>query len=163
MSKLQLCISALFDPDDREAVNSMLGELPDDTRQDALRIQLAAVRYSGGSLQRLRSAIAVCRRDFRDLLMNAGFGEDINEHLSWVPRPFHKHDLVNWLNGERIRGVEFRPNEDAWKLTAIQRIKKDAKVISLVGLEPTVVYLVRYLSGKEEQVPQTYLVKQNAG
>lgn len=157
--KLEQCISALFDTEDHESALSMLDDPPSNTLQDALRLQLAAVRYSGGSLKRLQSAIELCKRDFRDLLMYAGLGEDISAHLAWVPRRFRERDAENWMNGRQIEGVEFGPNEDVWKLTSIQRKKKDAKIISLAGLEPVPVYLVRYSSGKEQLVAQHHLIR----
>ncbi|MCG8456113.1 MAG: hypothetical protein MI919_07515, partial [Holophagales bacterium] len=92
-------------------------------------------------------------------LMNAGFGEDVHAHLAWVPRPFHEQDAETWRNGGRIDGVELGPDEDVSRRTKIRHRKKDAKIISLAGLEPTVVYLVRYLSGKEELVAQDHLVE----
>ena len=159
MDRIQQCIAVLFDGDDHESALSMLDELPDNTRQDTLRLQLAAVRYSGGSLQRLRDGIELCEQDIRDLLMNAGFGEDATAHMKWIPRPFRKIDAEKWMNGDQIDGVDFGFNEDAWRLTTIQRRKKDARVISLEGVEPVVIYLVRYLSGKEELVAQNHLVK----
>ena len=158
LAKLQQSISILFDTEDYESVLSRLEELQTDERQVPLRLQLAAIRRSGGSLQRLKSAIELGKQDFRDLLMSAGFG-DPNAHLKWVPRPFHQRDAESWLAGGQIEGVEFGPYEDAWYLTTIRHRKKDAKVISLYALEPTVIYLVRYLSGKEELVAQNRLIK----
>ncbi len=161
LAKLQQSISILFDTEDYESVILMLDELPRDGRQPFLRLKLAAIRRSGGSLQRLESAVELGKQDFRDLLMSAGFG-DPNAHLRWVPRPFHKRDADRWLAGGQIEGVKFGPYEDAWYLTTIRRRKKDAKIISLYALEPTVIYLVRYLSGKEELVAQNNLVKRES-
>jgi len=49
------------------------------------RLQFAALRLSEGNLDKLNRAIALSNRDWRDLLMAAGFAEDINAHVSWVP------------------------------------------------------------------------------
>jgi len=82
----------------------MLDDLPSDTRQDLLRIQLAAVRFGGGSLERLKIAVELCKQDFRDLLMSAGFGQDSNAHLAWASRPVHERDAGNWMNGGKTEG-----------------------------------------------------------
>ncbi len=49
------------------------------------RYRFAALKLSGGDLERLRQAVALARRDWRDLLMAAGFGHDIYEHERWLP------------------------------------------------------------------------------
>ena len=162
MEREQECIEALFEPLDRDVAFSMLSELPGNTKQDPKRIRLAAIRYSGGSLERLEDAIKLCKRDFRDLLMNAGFGE-VDAHLQWCPRKFEQTDIENWLDGKKLDGVDFEPNEDVWKLTVVLRRKKAAKILALDRVEPNVVYLVRYSSGREELVAQSHLVKKCAG
>ena len=139
---------------------SMLDGLRIDRRPASLYLKLAAVRCSGGSLQRLKHAIEMGNQDFRDLLMDAGF-EGANAHLKWVPRPFYQRDAEHWLAGGQIDGVEFGPYEDVWYLTTILRRKKDAKIISLYALEPTVIYMVLYVSGKEELIAQNHLVKRD--
>ncbi|MEM7067182.1 MAG: hypothetical protein AAF572_28960 [Cyanobacteria bacterium P01_B01_bin.77] len=159
MAKLQQALSILFYPDEYESAVSMLDDLQIDRRPASPYLKLAAVRCSGGSLERLKSAIEMGNRDFRDLVMSARFCEGTNAHLKWVPRPFHKRDAEHWLAGGQIEDVNFGPNEDAWFLTTIRRKKKDAKIISLYALEPTVIYLVRYLSGKEELMAQNHLIK----
>lgn len=50
------------------------------------RIQFAALRASGGTLEGLQQALALGRADWRDLVMSAGFG-DPQAHLSWQPGP----------------------------------------------------------------------------
>ncbi len=49
------------------------------------RLQLAAIRLSRGSLEGLSKATSLAQQDFRDLLMAAGFGEDVEAHKSWWP------------------------------------------------------------------------------
>ena len=34
----------------------------------------------------IENAVALAKRDWRDLLMAAGFGEDIHAHMSWLPK-----------------------------------------------------------------------------
>jgi hypothetical protein len=49
------------------------------------RIRFAALKTSHGSIEGLKSAIALGNQDFRDLLMSAGFGYDVKSYLSWMP------------------------------------------------------------------------------
>ena len=158
MTKLHQAISILFEPEEYESAILMLDDFQIDRRPVSLYLKLAAVRCSGGSLQRLEDAIEMGNQDFRELLLDAGF-EGTNAHLRWVPRPFHQRDADHWLAGGQIEGVKFGPCEDVCYLTMIRRIKKDAKIISLYALEPVVIYLVRYLSGKEELIAQNHLFK----
>ena len=48
------------------------------------RVRLAALKCSDGDLAKLDAAIALANRDFRDLLMAAGFS-DPTAHLDWRP------------------------------------------------------------------------------
>jgi hypothetical protein len=48
------------------------------------RIRAAALKRSGGSLDELDVAIRLASRDWRDLLMAAGFGEDVSAHEAWL-------------------------------------------------------------------------------
>lgn len=59
---------------------------PAATPESLERIRFAALRLSGGTLDGLRSAVALAQLDWRDLLMYAGFGENITAHLRWHPR-----------------------------------------------------------------------------
>jgi hypothetical protein len=48
------------------------------------RFRFAALKLSNGSLERLREAITLAKADWRDLLMGAGFGEDVHAHGRWL-------------------------------------------------------------------------------
>ena len=48
------------------------------------RIWLAALKMSGGSIAGLEKAAKLARRDWRDLLLGAGFGNDLTAHLRWA-------------------------------------------------------------------------------
>lgn len=48
------------------------------------RVRFAAIKLSGGRLDELRRAIALAKTDWRDLLMAAGFGQDIDAHERWL-------------------------------------------------------------------------------
>jgi hypothetical protein len=47
------------------------------------RIQCAALKASGGKLDKLYDAIALAQTDWRDLLVAAGFANDPRAHLDW--------------------------------------------------------------------------------
>jgi hypothetical protein len=87
-------VSALFAPKDVAAANRMLevdcgNELPflqDWTPESLERIRFAVLRISRGDLVRLRDAVMKARTDWRDVLVEAGFGNDPNAHTKWRPR-----------------------------------------------------------------------------
>lgn len=47
-------------------------------------IRFADMKLSDGHLDRLLEAIELAQQDWRDLLMAAGFGEDVNAHKRWL-------------------------------------------------------------------------------
>jgi hypothetical protein len=49
------------------------------------RIRLAVVRLSKGELADLRAAIREANTDWRDVLVAAGFANDIEAHRHWTP------------------------------------------------------------------------------
>lgn len=49
------------------------------------RYRFAAMKLSQGSLARLQDAIALAKTDWRDLLMSADFGHDVDAHRFWEP------------------------------------------------------------------------------
>lgn len=53
--------------------------------QELERYQFAALKLSRGKLPRLLDAIQLAKTDWRDLLMAAGFGENVRAHLDWNP------------------------------------------------------------------------------
>ena len=89
-AETQLRIDLLFSPDQRDQVANLLAtkcgnNLPFlETRNvnDLERFQFAALKLSNGTIQGLQNAIDLANLDWRDLLMSAGFGHDINAHVS---------------------------------------------------------------------------------
>ena len=81
-------IGSLFPPSKREKVARLLREqcgnnLPflEDVDEFGLeRFRFAALKLSGGDLNVLRNAIELAKTDWRDLLVAAGFANDINAH-----------------------------------------------------------------------------------
>jgi hypothetical protein len=49
------------------------------------RIRFAVLKLSDGRFEELEIHIGEASRDWRDVLMAAGFGEDIEAHLEWKP------------------------------------------------------------------------------
>src|SRR5262245_24394290 len=50
------------------------------------RLRFAAIRLSEGKLARLRDAIALAKRDWRDLLVASDFADDVDAHRKWRPQ-----------------------------------------------------------------------------
>ena len=86
-------ISLLFPPNERQLVRTVLFEecgnnlplLENLDERKLERFQFAALKLSEGKLDKLNDAIALAKADWRDLLMAAGFGEDVDAHKSWLP------------------------------------------------------------------------------
>ena len=82
-------ITILFGPNDIELVSSLLTVEcgPNLTEHPELveRIRFAVLKLSHGDLNALGRAIDLAKRDWRDVLVAAGFGDDIKAHESWWP------------------------------------------------------------------------------
>lgn len=50
------------------------------------RFRYAALKLSEGDIDSLRHAIDLAKSDWRDLLIAAGFGEDVSAHQRWFPQ-----------------------------------------------------------------------------
>jgi hypothetical protein len=51
------------------------------------RFRFAALKYSNGDLSRLERAVKLAQEDWRDLLVGAGFADDVEAHKRWEPKP----------------------------------------------------------------------------
>ena len=49
------------------------------------RYRYAALKLSEGNVESLRRAVRLAQDDWRDLLMSAGFGQDVTAHERWWP------------------------------------------------------------------------------
>jgi hypothetical protein len=86
-------IEALFRPEERDSVRTLLAnecanDLPFCAGLDESgleRLRFAVLKLSAGNLGRLRREINQAKLDWRDTLMAAGFGEDVNAHRQWFP------------------------------------------------------------------------------
>lgn len=83
----------LFTGDEREVAKELLllqcGQnlpfLGDTHPEDFDRYRLAALKVSQGKMELLIAGIDLAKTDWRDLLMAADFGHDVNAHLHWYP------------------------------------------------------------------------------
>lgn len=48
------------------------------------RVRFAVLKISGGSWDRLVSAVELAQSDWRDALVGAGFGDDVSAHHQWL-------------------------------------------------------------------------------
>ena len=86
-------LNALFAAGDRAEAERLLvsecgNNLPSCGKSDQYqleRVRYAAMKLSQGDLTSLQEAIDLAKIDWRDLLMAAGFGEDVTEHSRWWP------------------------------------------------------------------------------
>jgi hypothetical protein len=87
-------IAALFPPTFRAEVSELLiiqcgNNLPfcdNDDEFQLERIRFSALKLSAGNIDKLRDAIKLAKTDWRDLLVAAGFADDITSHRRWNPR-----------------------------------------------------------------------------
>ena len=86
-------LKALFSPPEQAEAEQLLVELcgsnlPLCEHYDAIsleRLRFAALKLSGGRLAELYSAVEMANTDWRDLLVAAGFADDVEAHKSWFP------------------------------------------------------------------------------
>ena len=88
-------VATLFRGNARHEASELLlhqcgNNLPSLEKEDEFRLErvrFAALKLSQGEIDKLRKAIELAKTDWRDLLMAAGFGKDLNEHKLWSPDP----------------------------------------------------------------------------
>lgn len=86
-------VDHLFPGRDREKAERLLVEqcgsnLPSCERSTSTgleRLRFAALKLSGGHFRKLEEAVHLAQIDWRDLLMAAGFGTNVDAHKSWEP------------------------------------------------------------------------------
>lgn len=83
-------IENLFTPDERETITDMMIEecnaekIYNSNEAEVERIQLAVLKLSDGDADRFLAAIGLAQIDWRDVLVAAGFGYDVEAHLKWA-------------------------------------------------------------------------------
>jgi hypothetical protein len=151
-AKTRQHIEALFEgPDQSAAAQALLG-----WDADSERLRFAALRVSEGDLRKLRRAIA--KPDGRELLVSAGFGDDVHAHETWTPRLLTPAVLQRWTDGDHIDGVRFAPGEQVMVRIPFVTIGR-VTVISLDGLEPEPRYTVAGVEGKRFRVTEWSLYR----
>jgi hypothetical protein len=48
------------------------------------RVRCAALKLSGGCLEKLQAAVRLAQNDWRDVLVAAGFASSLTAHLAWL-------------------------------------------------------------------------------
>jgi hypothetical protein len=92
-AEVSLRVGLLFLPEQRETASALLANecgtnLPFCANQAPAglnRIRIAAIKLSNGDLEKLKNAVELAKRDWRDLLVAAGFAHDIHAHEEWLP------------------------------------------------------------------------------
>jgi hypothetical protein len=85
-------IAHLFSPEKIPLVERLLveecgGNLPlykPSTPEGLERVRLAVLKISAGDEDKLLEAVLLARRDWRDVLVWAGFGNDLQAHHKWA-------------------------------------------------------------------------------
>jgi hypothetical protein len=87
-------VRELFPPEQHEAVARILetecgNNVPFSEKETSYgleRLRFAALKLSKGNMENLCSAVNLAKRDWRDLLVAAGFAHSIDAHKRWVIR-----------------------------------------------------------------------------
>jgi hypothetical protein len=155
-------LRTLFDATEREEAERLLSALDDAAKQaprtpESLeRLRFAALRVSAGTLVGLREALALARTDWRDLLMSAGFGYDVDAHAAWQPRVFNAEVRGAWRRGAAPPDVAFLPQARV-RIVDGKFKQQLGTVVDLLGCEPSPRYRVRTDQGKETDAWQGWL------
>jgi hypothetical protein len=91
-SRTKDVIAELFHPSIIAAVETILEEecgdnLPlykPDTPEGLERVRFAVLKISNGDADKLLEALQLAKRDWRDVLVWAGFANDLNAHNEWA-------------------------------------------------------------------------------
>src|SRR3954453_23844207 len=92
-SETEQRIALLFPEDQRDHVPTLLLEqcghkLPFLQTVDAVgmdRFRFAVLKLSNGHTRELQDALKLAQTDWRDLLVAAGFANNLNAHAAWLP------------------------------------------------------------------------------
>jgi len=83
-------IENLFTPEERETIANMMVEecnaekIYASSEAGVERIQLAVLKLSDGDANKFLAAIGLAQIDWRDVLVAAGFGYDVEAHMKWA-------------------------------------------------------------------------------
>jgi len=59
--------------------------LANETPESLERVRFAGLKLSDGHFAKLRDAVKLANRDWRDLLVAAGFANSLDAHKRWTP------------------------------------------------------------------------------
>ena len=83
---VQALVARLFGPDVRAEAASLLAQYGTQAHErEEVRVRVAALKLSEGSLERLREAIASAKRDYRDVLAWAEYPEELRSPTWRLP------------------------------------------------------------------------------
>jgi hypothetical protein len=122
------------------------------------RLRYAALRLSGGDLRRLSEALDLAHTDWRDLLMAADFGHDIEAHQRWRPQRLDPVQREHWRSGNALRDVTFARG-DRVEIVTLQTQEPQGRVVDLLAMDPAPLYLVELASGEGIEASQARLRK----
>jgi hypothetical protein len=123
------------------------------------RVRIAALRLSRGEVGQLQDAIRLGMTDWRDLLVAAGFADDVHAHEQWTVRKVTPEVVERWTTGSEIPGVSFRPNDPVEVYGGDHPSGIPGRVVSLVDFEPEPQYMVELASGRQIRTSQSWLWK----
>lgn len=163
-------VHAMFAPDDVAAAERLLEErcgdglplIPDPTPDRLERFRFAVLRLSGGRLDRLEHAVASANRDWRDVLVAAGFANDLRAHLAWVPKVLPPAAFDAWRAGRLPDGVRFGPGAEVI-VTAGWAKGQHATILDLARIDPEPTYRAMVSSRREVVIGQSLLSSADSG
>jgi hypothetical protein len=83
-------VASLFAPDEHKTVADLLIEecnaerLHTSSAEGLERIQLAILKLSNGEVDKFLAVAELAQMDWRDVLVAAGFGNDVEAHRKWA-------------------------------------------------------------------------------
>jgi hypothetical protein len=150
-SRSTYCLRRLFSPSDVEVAQRLLEANPHARTE---RVALAAIRVSGGDLDRLRSTLA---GDWRDAIVGAGFATDVTAHESWEPRLLTPNETNAWHTGKPLDGVRFCQGDTVRLVLPDPNSPQRGWISELVTVEPRPLYRVTLLDGSVKECFETSL------
>lgn len=145
-------INALFDADDRRRAEQTLLAWSEDSE----RLRFAALRLSHGDLRALEEAITLGQADWRDLLVAAGFADDLHAHEQWTPLRLTTDLLDRWRSGAAVASVRFGVGSRV-QVRRGSLLGGVGTVETLDRLEPEPAYTIRFGNGSQLTIRQSDL------
>jgi hypothetical protein len=101
-------VEMMYYPEQVEEVTRLLveecgynipGTRAKDDEHSMERLRFAALKVSSGHIGRLKEAVDLAKVDYRDVLLWAGFANDVAKHKAWLPEAMGPQKLgwVSWL------------------------------------------------------------------